>query len=776
MAEAKEDLQAIEVVYKKIRMSDEEIDAFIARDAVHPELRKIMENWSAINQNMLALWRQVGLLSEKRYENLSNIKDYVPWQRIMNDETDIHSPVQTSNRKMTNIGLEKLFKKGKPTVITDFVAKDGQQDFKIQPASEVEVEINGSPVDSDKFTMTSDGRVKLDVPVTAGDLVVFKASREIENIIDNMTRNVMRMTMNGLRQAAAQRIVLEYATRNKKGKIMVFPKADKERGRFDFIVNGKRVIVEIQDPLIAESIFGMESLDIAMLDTLAAVANFTRRTITLSGAFQLKQVFKDAPTAALVTGVKHPLLLIGGVYKGFVTSLLNTDPTVKILKAAGIGGFQSLARTPEAEIKRRLGIMNRNVFDFVIKGLDHIGDSSDMAQRVAVYKRVLAETGNETQALYQAANVINFLHHGSGQIAQAIVKTVPFAGAYANSMDVLIQAILGGGLKGRSRKNAFARLLATGTLLMAITLMYCFLVGDDEEYNQMDDQTKLRNFMIPGTKILLPMNTSAAFFFKAAPELLYNKVMKEGTNNAVDMRRLKTALKEAFIDMMLGPTPVPSAIKPFIEIGLNKDFFTGRPVVPESLAKLDAAERYTATTSEAGKLLSSVTGTKEKRLLDPLEADHIIRGIFGTAGAMAQWFTNSIAVASGERAALTDKEQPITGSFLRADVGRRNEDLFYDFKSVVDNKYGTYAKMLEREDDAAAEAYEEKHSDIIDFYKDVNKIDSELKEINAEIRYYGESKDTGLNPQQRREEIKILQLEKQDMLDDIIEMRKEAGL
>ena len=199
-------------------------------------------------------------------------------------------------------------------------------------------------------------------------------------------------------------------------------------------------------------------------------------------------------------------------------------------------------------------------------------------------------------------------------------------------------------------------------------------------------------------------------------------------------------------------------------------------MVPESLAKLDAAERYMADTSEAGKFLSSLTGTKEKRILDPIEADHIIKGLFGTAGAMAQWFTNSIAVASGERVAPTDKEQPITGSFLRADVGRRNEDLFYDFKEEVDKRYGTFSKMLEREDEKAAEAYEERHSDILDFYKDVNKIDSELKEINAEIRYYGESKDTGLTPDQRREEIKQLQLEKQEMLDDIIEMRKEAGL
>ena len=774
--DAKTELQDIELVFNKINMSDAEIDEFIARDKVHPELRKIMDNWSAINQNMLTFWRQVGLLSEKRYESLSNIQDYVPWQRIMNDETDIHSPVQATNRTMTNIGLERVFKKGTPTVITDFKATEGQQDFKVQPAKVMQVEVNGKTVDPVNIESLPEGKVRLNVPIAKGDLVVFTASREIENIVDNMTRNVMRMTMNGLRQYAAQRIVAEYATRNAKNQVMTFPKVDLSRGRFSFITNGKRIVVEIQDPLIAESVIGMETLGIAMYKPLAIAANITRRAITLSGAFQIKQIFKDAPTAALVTGVKNPLLLMGGVYKGFVTSLLQTDPTVQILKSAGIGGFQSAARTPEAEIKRRIGIMNRNVFDFMIKGLDHIGDASDMAQRVAVYKRVLAETGNETQALYQAANVINFLHHGSGQVAQFVVKTVPFAGAYANSIDVLAQALAGGGLKGNSRAKNLQRLAVTGTLLTTMTLLYCMMVGDDDEYNQMDDQTKLRNFMIPGTKIMLPMNTSAAYFFKAIPEMLYNKVVKEGTNNAVDERRLRTALKEAAIDLLLGPTPVPSAVKPILEIGLNKDFFTGRPVVPDSVAKLDAAERYTAETSELGKRLSALTGTDEKRLLDPIQADHIVRGIFGSAGAMAQWFSNSIGAAAGERVAPTEKQKPFVGPFLRDEVPRRNEDLFYKFKEIVDNKYGTYTKMVEREDLDAADKYLDKNADLVESHDYITEVGTELKEINSMIRYYGEAKDTGLTPQERRKEIIDLQRLKQEVLDDVIDFRKNAGL
>jgi hypothetical protein len=93
-----------------------------------------------------------------------------------------------------------------------------------------------------------------------------------------------------------------------------------------------------------------------------------------------------------------------------------------------------------------------------MKALDHFGDSSDMAQRIAIYKRVMAETGNESLALYQAANVINFLRHGSGQVAQALVKTVPFLNAYAQSIDVLYDALRGGGLRGKDRSAALIQL------------------------------------------------------------------------------------------------------------------------------------------------------------------------------------------------------------------------------------------------------------------------------------------------------------------------------
>jgi hypothetical protein len=774
--ELKEDFDNVAVAFEKINMTDEEIDEFIDRDSVHPELREIMDNWTAVNQNLLRFWRQVGLLSEKRYNTLSNIKDYVPWYRIMADEEDVHSPVQATTRSATNIGKEKLFKKGKPTVVSDFVAEDGQTMFRIQPGKVDSIEVNGKKVPPSAYNVEANGEITFKKPMVEGDLVVIEGVREIENIIDNMTRNVMRMTMNGLRQYAAQRIVSEYASRNEKNKIMTFPSEDRDRGRFNFISNGQRVVVEIRDPLIAEAALGMEKVGMEMFKPLATIANFTRRTITLSPVFQIKQVFKDAPTAAIVTGVKNPAALLGGVYKGFASSLLQSDPAYDILRAAGIGGFYSPARTPEAEVKRQIGVINKSTYDYVIKAMDHIGDASDMAQRIATYNRVMAETGDQAQALYQAANVINFMRHGSGQVSQALFKTVPFMNAYAQSIDVLFQSLAGGGLKGVSRQKALQRLAVTGSLLAATTIIYSMLVGDDEEYQKLDDQTKLRGYFIPGTEIMLPMNTSAAFFFKAIPEMMYNYFVSKGTDKPVDEQRLRTALKEAAADMLLGPSPVPSAAKPVIEIGLNRDFFSGRPITPRALEDLEASRQFTYETSEAAKALSDITsifGT-ENRVLNPMEADHFIRGVFGSAGAMVAWSTNVIGAAAGERVAPTAKQAPVVGPFLRPKVPRGPEDLFYDLKERTDKKHKTFEDLLNANESEKALEYAKKYPGLIVLYEYTNETKAELDQMNELIRMIGRSSDKSYSPEQRRKDIETIQRGKQDLLKGIEQFRRQA--
>jgi hypothetical protein len=736
LLDAKQDLKQVGIAKKKVRMTEKQIDFYSNLDKKHPELGKMMQNWTKVNENMIDMMLFSKIISKKRAERLKGIKDYVPWYRIQDDMEDVHETSTMGGvRSNTNIAKERKFK---------------------------------------------DTEVDMD----------------IDDIVDNMLHNVITITRNSMRNHAANRVVDSYATRVK-GKIAVFPKEGSTKNgavRLNILRNGRRIIVEIKDPLIAESVTGMEDVAIPGMDILGMAANGLRRGITLWPEFQVRQLFMDAPTAALVSGVKNPTRLWGEVFVGFAKAVKGGDPIVELLQSYGIGGYQSYTRTAEMELKQKIGLLEKSKFDWVMSKLDQVGDASDMAQRVAIYKRVLAETGDQMQALVAANNVIDFKKRGSARLAQFLTRTVSFMNAYAQQIDVLAMTLAGSGYTGKSKAAALAQLGKTAALFSFYVMLYSWAVGGEDDYEELDDQTKLRNIYLPKSLtqyigmdngLLIPMHTSASFFFKSIPEMTYNVVVKEGTENEIDGTRLRHVLAEAAMDSLLGPNPVPTGLKPIIEIGLNRSFFTGRAITPKSLEGIDAAEQYLATTSQLGKGLSFITGLPfqateavtgfkvgDKRAINPIEADHLVRSLFGTTGAAVQWGTN---IFSGDRPTPRDKDNPFYGSFIAADVGRAPEDLFYSFKDKVDSRYKTYQSLLKDAKFEEADKYFNRYEKEITAQTYISAMDSDLAEINREIRALGRT-SRGMTPDERRAEITEKQRLKNQILEDVIAMRKEAGL
>jgi len=361
-------------------------------------------------------------------------------------------------------------------------------------------------------------------------------------------------------------------------------------------------------------------------------------------------------------------------------------------------------------------------------------------------------------------------------LAQTVVKTVPFMGAWANSIDVLYTALAGGGLKGKDRASAIKQIAITGTLLAMTTLAYCMMVSGDKDYEELDDDTKLRNVVIPGTSVMLPMNTGAGFGFFALTVSAYNYVTKHGTEKEVDRRRLVQMISRAFMDSHFGPEPVPSLIKPFIEISLKHNFFTGREITPKSLENLDKAQQYTATTSEAGKYLSSMLSVAGQRAINPIEADHLIRSLTGSIGGFVQWYSNVLGEASENRVAMSPKQYPFVGAFIKPEVPRGNLDLFYDFKNVVENKNSTFESYIRQGKTEQAKAYGKENEAIIGWYDYVQEMEKDINETNALIREIGESSDKKLTPKLKAEYINILQKAKNAELAGIEKIRKSANL
>jgi hypothetical protein len=723
--QAEKGLRMINIAKKKVRFNEEQIKFYGDQEKQHPELRTMLDNWTKVNDNMIDMMLFSKIISEKRAKQLKGIKDYVPWYRIQDDMEDLHQASQMGGvKRLTNVGKEKRFE----------------------------------------------------------DTVVVK---DIDDIVDNMLHNVAMITRNSMRNYAANRVAQEYATRNKKGQIAVFPEEGRTPEgaiRTNILVNGRRIIIEIKDPLIAESVLGMENISMPAMDMLSALANGLRRGVTLWPQFQIRQLFMDAPTAALVTGLKDPTRVWAGTFRGFIKALQSDDPVVDMLKSYGIGGYQSYTRTPEIEYKQQIGLLEKNKFDALMGLLDRVGDASDYGQRVSVYNNTLRQTGDEMLALLQANNVIDFLKRGSARHAQFLTKTVSFMNAYAQQIDILAMSLVGKRLTGKARGAALAQLAKTGATFGFYVMLYSMAVGDDDEYQKLDDQTKVRNIFLSknwtglDNNILIPMHTSASFMFKSIPELTYNYVTTQGTENEMDGTRLRTALREAAFDSLLGPNLISTGVKPFVEITLDRNFFTGGTVTPKGMEDLDAAEQYTAATSQLGKVISALTGipfTENKRVLNPIEADHLVRGLFGTTGSAVQWLSNMFGE---DLPSATTRQNPLYGSFVAPDVARGNEELFYDFKKMVDNKYETYMKLLERDKADEADKYFNKHADLISARDYVTGMEVALRDINRQIRMTGEVKDTKLSPEQRRQEIIDLQRSKQEILEGIVQMRLDSGL
>jgi hypothetical protein len=118
------------------------------------------------------------------------------------------------------------------------------------------------------------------------------------------------------------------------------------------------------------------------------------------------------------------------------------------------------------------------------------------------------------------------------------------------------------------------------------------------------------------------------------------KVLAEHTyllltdNGYEDGRKFRDSMTSVLANAFLSPTAVPQALKPLIEVGINYDFFQGKPLIGVYQKNLETERQFTDSTSELGKILGS-TG-----VMSPIAIDHIARGMLGSFGGLVMYATN----------------------------------------------------------------------------------------------------------------------------------------
>jgi hypothetical protein len=154
-------------------------------------------------------------------------------------------------------------------------------------------------------------------------------------------------------------------------------------------------------------------------------------------------------------------------------------------------------------------------------------------------------------------------------------------------------------------------------MMALMTMAYAAAMEDEEEYKNANPDERYNNWFVPTPfgVLRVPIPFEAGLVFKGIPEGVYRMAFTDDKNADV----LK-ALKD--LAMRSVPGDVPTAIKPLIELNLNKSFFTDREIVDASMPQ-DAKYQYRPNTPELIKLFGEIG-------LSPVQVEYFIKGYTGS--------------------------------------------------------------------------------------------------------------------------------------------------
>jgi hypothetical protein len=226
----------------------------------------------------------------------------------------------------------------------------------------------------------------------------------------------------------------------------------------------------------------------------------------------------------------------------------------------------------------------------------------------------------------KAFEIFNVRRRGTSQMLAMAGQVIPFFNAYLAAQHVAYRTLTGVGTSPTERKAAMQTLAATTGSVMALSVIYAMMMGDDEGYEKKATPTRDRLLMIPGTNGLgIPLRADIFALPKVLAEHVYHLITDNGMTDAGKFRASMASILGSSI---FSPTPVPQAIKPIAEAVMNYDFFQQKPLVGIFQNQKELSRQFEDSTSEFSKVLGKT------EMISPIVADHLIRGMFGSFGGL----------------------------------------------------------------------------------------------------------------------------------------------
>ncbi len=517
-----------------------------------------------------------------------------------------------------------------------------------------------------------------------------------EAIFDFLTSSVQNTSMlldMSLKNIATKNAMYELADSN----LAKIGRGTGPKNAVDFTVDGKphyAVIdtdaIGIPSDLLVKGLAGIPTMLPTVTRIMGAPARLLRRAITASPVYMARQIFRDSVAATMLSGADMTPIL----------STLRQLGKESELTKRGITGGQVFTGTNE-DISRLLSEMQsgRPVWAQAFAKLEAMSMEADAATRRAQYNSYIKQGLSEMEATFMALESMNFNKRGVSPSMHLASTLIPFMNAQIQGLDVMYKAFAGK-MPFNERLKLREKMWTRGMVMFGMSMWYAASMQDDEAYKNATPEQKYGNWFvrIPGIEepIRVPIPFELGYVFKAIPEAIVNTLINEkGGEEATK------AFKQIGLQLIPGGTSygIPQAVKPLIELGLGKSFYTGRDLESAAEKAREPGTRYRENTSELAKQVGEITG------VSPIQLEYLISSYTGSMGlALLQTLNFAMPAEGPEKAFKRMSEQPLVGTLfqpndaggiINATYERMNE--INQIKATFDNYIKTGQKDKARE-------------------------------------------------------------------------------
>jgi len=327
-------------------------------------------------------------------------------------------------------------------------------------------------------------------------------------------------------------------------------------------------------------------------------------------------------------------------------------------------------------------------------------------------------------------------------------------------------------------------ILSRGLLLTAATSALYFLMRDDDEWQDLRDEVKADNWVLPLSDhawLKIPIPFEIGVLFKVIPEQILEAIVEKDVG-AVDVgeetiRQLRTSLSIGGPQLF---TPVVNAMR-------NYDTFRKDAIVDhwmeETLSPNEQRNIYTSNIARGmADLANSIPLVRNLDFLtSPMKVEYMMRQYGGTMGGYVTTVADRIARAGplmDESVVGTNKDfdfrsmvggegvanVPILGDLLtdpRTRGGRQQE--FFEAIEKLDETVATLNSITDRDRQKGFE-YEMKHANVLRHKRQLRYIQTRLRKWREQREYLGKIPSGSMSTDEKREYYQGLLKNRQNIL------------